>query len=494
MHYLIVSSERSGSLSPPPPTEAFVQEVKIEAVDTPPVKPPRRQKQQQQQINKQSADREEQIAPKLLQVTNGNDEQLANKEQEQQQEQRQHLLHRQQIVVVEEVDQIADGPHQPLVEDVGPAVVSVVNDNKNGTEQQEPENVKQKAEALQNISDNDTTTTTVEIETSPKRKAKQSGDDLYSESPVSSLTSPDSVRQEDGVVSPLQNGDAITDYTADRSNQLSPRRRAMSVDVLSPSADDKMPIFVSADQQSRRRLQTTYGDHRKKAPPIPSNKSSQSGAKSSLVNGSGLGNLRRPVKNSVNSYTTASKNSEGIDFHGKFDILGVLRVRLRGISIPDVTGELMESPPQSRGRSVTIGATSVPDATHGIYCVFTINGGNTSAKSDTCKILPYRPVLWEDSEKEKLFFTNHSRQLFVLCRKVPLLKKKGKAKANAEVCVGASVMKIIEISPSVLERKDKSDFTSSDGLQWFNQSLPLQPKGQIELSVCFQGIVCEKEA
>ena len=491
MHYLLVSSERSGSLSPPPPTEAFVQEVKIEAIDTPPAKPPRRQKQQQQQINKQPAEREEQIAPKLPQVTNGNDEQLANKEQEQQQ----RPLHHQQIVVVEEVDQIADGPHQPLVEDVGPAIVSVDNNNKNGTEQQKPENIKQKAEALQNISDNDTTTaTTAEIETSPKRKAGQSGDDSYLESPVSSLTSPDSVRQEeDGVVSPLQNGDATTDYTIDRS-QLSPRRRAMSVDVLSPSADDKMPIYVSGDQQSRRRLQTTYGDHRKKAPPIPSNKSSQSGAKGSLVNGSGLGNLRRPVKSSVSSYTTASKNSEGIDYHGKFDILGVLRVRLRGISIPDVTGELMESPPQSRGRSVTIGATSVPDATHGIYCVFTINGGNTSAKSDTCKILPYRPVLWEDTEKEKLFFTNHSRQLFVLCRKVPLLKKKGKAKANAEVCVGASVMKIIEISPSILERKNKSDFTPSDGLQWFNQSLPLQPKGQIELSVCFQGIVCEKES
>jgi len=141
VHYLLVSSERSGSLSPPPPTEAFVQEVKIEAIDTPPAKPPRRQKQQQQQINKQPAEREEQIAPKLPQVTNGNDEQLANKEQEQQQ----RPLHHQQIVVVEEVDQIADGPHQPLVEDVGPAIVNVDNNNKNGTEQQKPENIKQES-------------------------------------------------------------------------------------------------------------------------------------------------------------------------------------------------------------------------------------------------------------------------------------------------------------------------------------------------------------
>ena len=481
--YLFVSSERSGSLSPPPVTEAFVHEVKVEAANTPPVKPPRRQKQQQQQqqIHKQPVEREEeQMIPKLPQVTNGYDKQHANKEQEQQQQ----PLQQQQVVVVEE-DQIADGPHQPLVEDVGPAIVSV-DDHKNDTkidEQQESDNVKKKPEALQNIPDNDATATT----TSPKRKVGRSGDDSYSESPVSSIPSPNSVREEEnGAISPLQNGDTITDHTPVRSSQLSPRRRALSVDVLSPTADDKMPIFVSTDQQSRRRTQTTYGDQRKKAPPIPSNKSAN---KSSLVNGSGLGNLRKPVQSSVSSYTGASKNSEGIDFHGKFDILGVLRVQLRGISIPDVTGELMENPSPSRGRSVSVGAMSVPNATHGIYCVFTINGGNTSAKSDTCKILPYRPVLWEDTEKEKLFFTNHSRQLFVLCRKVPLLKKKGKSKANTEVCVGASVMKIIEVTPSVLERKNKSDFTSPDGLQWFNQSLPLQPKGQIELSVCFQGML-----
>jgi len=471
---LYVSSERSGSLSPPLPTEAFIHKVKVETVDTPPVKPPRRQKQQQK-INQQLVEREEQVTPKPLLMTNGNDE---HKEQEQQQP----PLHQQQVVVVEEVDQIADGPHLPLVEDVGPAIIGVA-EHHNNDEQQESENVKEKPETLQNSPNNDATTTT---ETSLKREVEHSGD---LESPVSSLTSPDSGRQEeDGVINPLQNGNAITDHKPDRNSQLSPRRRAMSVDVLSPSADDKLPIFISTDQQPRRRLQTTYGDHRKKAPPIPSNKSPQSATKSSLVNGSGLGNLRRPVKTSMSSHPGASKNSEGIDFHGKFDILGVLRVRLRGITIPDVTGELMEIPPQSRGRPVSVGAMSVPDATHGIYCVFTINGGNTSAKSETCKILPYRPVLWEDTEKEKLFFTNHSRQLFVLCRKVPLLKKKGKAKANAEVCVGASVMKIIEISPSLLERKNKSDFTSSDGLQWFNQTLPLQPKGQIELSVCFQGM------
>ena len=456
------------------------------------MKPPRRQKQkkQQQEIDKQPAEKEEQKTLELPQATNGSDDdQLNSKKQEQRP--------LQQVVVVEEVDQIADGPHQPLVEDVGPALVSVAEDGTKSDKQLESESVKQKPEALQNIPDNDATANySVEVETSPTRKVGQSGDDAYSESPVSSLTSPDSARQEvDGVVSPLQNGDIPTERTSVSSNQLSPRRRAMSVDVLSSSANDQMPIYVSTDddQQSRRRTQTVYGEQRKKAPPIPSNKSPHSSNKSSLVNGSGLGNLRRPVKSSASSHSGARKNSEGVDYHGKFDILGVLRVRLRGISIPDVTGELMENPSPSRARPVSVGAASIPDATHGIYCVFTINGGNTSAKSDTCKILPYRPVLWEDTEKEKLFFTNHSRQLFVLCRKVPLLKKKGKAKANSEVCVGASVMKILEVTPSVLdlEKQNKSDFVSMDGLQWFNQSLPLQPKGEIQLSVCFQGMLCE---
>ena len=311
-----------------------------------------------------------------------------------------------------------------------------------------------------------------------------------STSPISS----ESVTSDDGHHA-LHNDDTKLQQ---RSNQvpstydpsrLTPKKRAISVDVLSPTEASKAPVFFGQEHSTplRPRSETVIGEPRKKAPPIPVNKSPITQSKKSISSHSSLGNLRRPV--SIAS--APGSNSSGMTYHGKFDILGVLRVRLRGVSIPDHTTELTEAPPpaavhQLKGRSISVGAMAIPEATHGIYCIFTINGGNTSAKSETCKILPYRPVLWEENEKEKLFFTNHSRQLFILCRKVPLLKKKSKSKASSEVCVGASVMKIIEINPTLLQQ-DTLDYTSTDGLQWYNKTLPLQPKGEIELSVSFEG-------
>ena len=47
-----------------------------------------------------------------------------------------------------------------------------------------------------------------------------------------------------------------------------------------------------------------------------------------------------------------------------------------------------------------------------------VTGGNTRSKSSVVPIYPNRPVIFSESEKEHMFYTNQSRQLFVLCRKV----------------------------------------------------------------------------
>lgn len=47
-----------------------------------------------------------------------------------------------------------------------------------------------------------------------------------------------------------------------------------------------------------------------------------------------------------------------------------------------------------------------------------MNGGNTRAKSSVVPVLPNRPIVYDDDEPDRLFYTNQSRQLFVLCRKV----------------------------------------------------------------------------
>ena len=50
--------------------------------------------------------------------------------------------------------------------------------------------------------------------------------------------------------------------------------------------------------------------------------------------------------------------------------------------------------------------------------MFTVNGGNTRAKSSVVPVHPNRPIVYDDDEPDRLFYTNQSRQLFVLCRKV----------------------------------------------------------------------------
>ena len=375
-------------------------------------------------------------------------------------------------------DSISDDYSSVNNNDLDPALVEPIEDNRADTmdawqsEQVDQEKVHDKSKVNKKINS----------------KALVNGridDDVIS--PVSSegVTSPDLVHYKD-VSDDGHDENDNTEQTTNQplSSQLTPRKRAISMDVLSPTDRSKAPVFFEQEQTTptRRRSQTILGEHKRKAPPIPADKSPSTHSKKSISSHSSLGDLRRPVQSSI--VTSSGSNTSGMTYHGKFDILGVLRVKLRGVSIPDHTTELIEAPPPS-GRSISVGAIAVPEATHGIYCVFTINGGNTSAKSDTCKILPYRPVLWEEDEREKLFFTNHSRQLFILCRKVPL-KKKTKSKASNEVCVGASVMKIIEITPTI-PQLNMVDYTSTNGLQWYNKSLPLQPKGEIELSVSFEG-------
>ena len=369
------------------------------------------------------------------------------------------------------------------------------------------------------------------IETNTRASENERLDDPVSSDSVTSPDLKESVSDDD--LSALQNDEDRlgqlanqTSYSHDLS-RLTPRKRAISIDVLTTTTEtSKTPVYFQKEEPTPRhyRSHTVLGEPKRKAPPIPANKSPSTQnrrpisvysslsdlrrpVQSSITNVnisagsqkkrpvssySSLSDLRRPVQGSVTSASSLSTNSAA--YYGKFDILGVLRMRLRGVSIPDNTTDVTEAPPpqinplyQLKPRSISAGAMAIPEATHGIYCVFTINGGNTSAKSETCKVLPYRPVLWGEDEKEKLFFTNHSKQLFILCRKVPL-KKKPKAKGSSEVCVGASVMKIIEVTPTLPEQ-NVVDYTSSDGLQWYNKTLSLQPKGEIELSVSFNGVL-----
>lgn len=532
-------SERSGSVSPSGYLpESFIEEIKVGAKSSTSNTTGNGQIHQLQQPTtkqEQTTTKQEQLTSKQEQQR-GKQEQTTNKQQltskQQQQTDKQEQLtneqqSKQQLTRKQHEDVMQEDPskqqqlrqtitekleqhqkttenqqkHDPVsnhskqtsansVDDNGPAQLSMVEPVGNGdsdmTDAWQSEKVHQdvKAEVVED-----------DIRTS----ASERTDGVTSPMSSDSVASSDLVHYKRSVsdenFDSFQNGDAELDemsspisLSSRNLSRLTPRKRAISVDVL-PSTDiSKVPVFYEQEQPfpARRRSQTVLGDPKRKAPPIPVDKSPSTRSKRSVSSHSSLGDLRRPVQSSVAS--APGFNTSGMAYYGKFDILGVLRVRLRGVSIPDHTTELMEIPqPQPlKGRSISVSAITAAEATHGIYCVFTINGGNTSAKSGTCKILPYRPVLWEENEKEKLFFTNHSRQLFILCRKVPL-KKKAKSKLSSEVCVGASVMKIIEINPTLLQQ-NTVDYTSTDGLQWYNKTLPLQPKGEIELSVSFEGV------
>ena len=520
-------SERSGSVSPQNyPTESFIHGMQVGAVGpkitsngcTENGQIHRKQqpmiKQQVQATSQQdhSIGKQDQLPGKHEQVTGK--QELASKQitKEQQkinaqEEANKQLLSRQeqlhQTVEISKQKKMAEGEQQQSIvgdhskhnsvddNDVGPTPSSVI-------EPMESDHTNHTMDAWQSEK--------VQQDVTHKSKLVENGIKPYTEDRIDDVTSPmssesialtacvsdknlDSMLDEDDKLEELSNYSSLRSASRDL-NKLTPRKRAISVDVLSAADAGKIPVYFAQEHpfQARHRSQTVLNEPKRKAPSIPAEKSPSIQSKRSVSSHSSLGDLRRPVRSSV--ATTSGSNSSGMAYYGKFDILGVLRVKLRGISIPEHTGELMEVPPSSNvkalGRAMSVGALSVPEATHGIYCVFTINGGNTSAKSNTCKVLPYRPVLWEEGEKEKLFFTNHSRQLFILCRKVPL-KKNGKAARSQEVCVGASVMKIIEIKPTLPQEKIV-DFTSTKGLEWYNKSLPLQPKGEIELSVCFEGM------
>lgn len=549
LNNLYIRSERSGSISPPNYlSESFVQGVKVGAVGTtsPPyssasngqihqqTKHQSTTKQEQPTSKLQLTSKQQQLTSKQQQPTSkqqqptSKQEQLISKQQstskqqqltnqrqgnsvQQEPESQQYQqADRKQQTITEKLE--ANKQHQEMTEgqqkehfidnhskhssvncnNVGPGgslVEPMENDHAGTMDAWQSDQTHQEVDVKSKVVEDHAITSMnerIDDNMSPVSSESVTSPDLvhYKESTLDdghpSLYKDDRLQQTSNQVS-------LNSPTHD-PNRLTPQKRAISVDVLSPSS--KSSIFFEQEHsvQLRHRSQTVLGEPRKKAPPIPVNKSPSTQSKKSISSHSSLGNLRRPV--SIAS--APGSNTSGMFYHGKFDILGVLRVRLRGVSIPDHTTELMEAPLPAavhhlKGRSISAGAMALPEATHGIYCVFTINGGNTSAKSETCKILPYRPVLWEENEKEKLFFTNHSRQLFILCRKVPLLKKKSKPKASNEVCVGASVMKIIEINPTI-PQQNTPDYTSTGGLQWYNKTLPLQPKGEIELSVSFEGM------
>ena len=545
MIFVFIRSERSGSVSPQNyPAESFVQGIKVGATGTkstsngstenghihqiqqPITKQEQATSKQQQLTSKQKVptskqdqpiDKQEKLSGKKDQLTDPSKE-LTKEQQkhetreelsrQQQQTTKQEQLHQtvtEKPEINEQDKKTAEGQqkHDTICNhsnsnDTGPALSSVVEpietDHSNHTmdawrsEQGHQDDVNDKSKVVEN----DTKAfinERVDYVTSPVSSESVASSDLTRYKGSVSDENVDSLQDEDDKLEEMSGRTAFRSPSKDL-NQLTPRKRAISVDVLSTTEASKTPIYFAQEHPipPRRRSQTVLGEPKRKAPPIPTDKSPTTQSKKSVSGHSSLGDLRRPVQTSVAS--ASSLNTSRVAYYGKFDILGILRVKLRGVSIPEHTTELTEAPPSSNlkamGRSVSVGAMALSDATHGIYCVFTINGGNTSATSETCKILPYRPVLWEEGEKEKLFFTNHSRQLFILCRKVPL-KKKSKTKGSSEVCVGASVMKIIEINPTLPQEKTV-DYTSTNDLQWYNKSLPLQPKGEIELSVSFEGM------
>lgn len=513
-------SERSGSISPPNYLpESFVQGIKKESARTKSSssrstenghihhqqqKPTNKQEQLlEKQTGKQTS---EQLSTSKQQLTRDQQEDKMQEEPRGQQQQQLHQIitakleknqqHKTMAEGQQKHDSISNHPEHNTVNgnDAGPVVSSIIEPMK--TCHTDTVNAWQSEQIHQEEELNDNSEV-VENGT----KASLNGRTDYITSPESSegVASPNLIQYKRRSLSEenldaLQNCDDEfeeteykTSFGLPLNSRLTPQKRAISVDVISPSSMTQ--VYYNDQEQpipSRRRSQTIFGEPKRKAPPIPVDRSPTTHNKRPVSSHSSLSDLRRPVQSSVAS--SSGFSTSGMSYYGKFDILGVLRVRLRGVSIPDHAAELVEAQPPaplSKRQSVSAGAMAVAEATHGVYCVFTINGGNTSAKSGTCKILPYRPVLWEEDEKEKLFFTNHSRQLFILCRKVPL-KKKSKAKASNEVCVGAGVMKIIDINPT-LHQQENVDYTSTSELQWYNKTLPMQPKGEIELSVSFEG-------
>ena len=219
-----------------------------------------------------------------------------------------------------------------------------------------------------------------------------------------------------------------------------------------------------------------------------------------------MGDLLQPVRSSAIESVIQNRRQSVSATH---DLLGILKMKLSAVNIADDTQgpsrrlvDIIFDPESSTELSKS---THVP--TDGIFCVFTINAGNSRAETSVQPIVPRRPVVWDVSE-EVLFYANQSRQVFILCHKTPLngdqvgrkvfssdsfaSNTKGerrKSHIKDETCIGATVFPISRVKVS----SSGTGLVAADLLQCLQRQtyepiqLPLQPKGMLLLKSCFFG-------
>ncbi len=203
----------------------------------------------------------------------------------------------------------------------------------------------------------------------------------------------------------------------------------------------------------------------------------------------------RPVRSSTVENLLEQTSSSDQILHG------LLRIKVMGVNLGDA--------PRAPKHSITdmiLKPDTLQDLPEiqeepyeGLFCVFTINGGNSRGETSTQAIIPRRPVTWEGKE-EFLFYTNQTRQVFVMCRKTKLEdsttsrmppegRNLGRSKAKRDACIGAAVLSVANLKASPVS----PDCSATNVIQVVQKqqlealTLPLQPKGSILLQTSFSG-------
>ncbi len=217
---------------------------------------------------------------------------------------------------------------------------------------------------------------------------------------------------------------------------------------------------------------------------------SSSNAKSGL-----MGDLVvRPVRSS-----TVENLAEEL-FSSDQILHGLLRIQVMGVDLGDA--------PKGPKHSITdmilkpdmlqdLPEIQEEGLSEGLFCVFTINGGNSRAETTIQPIIPRRPVKWEEGE-DFLFYTSQARQVFVMCRKKKLNDTNRNSKvalggrrtgATRDSCIGAAILSLSDLKTSPVS----STNSTNSMIEVFRKqqleavTLPLQPKGRILLRTSFSG-------
>ena len=209
-----------------------------------------------------------------------------------------------------------------------------------------------------------------------------------------------------------------------------------------------------------------------------------------------IGDLVRPTRSSTVENILQQKARSDQNFHG------ILKIHVTGVNVSNEP----QGPRQSLTDMVftpesvhnTAGSQQLP--TEGLFCVFTVNGGNSRAETSIQPLVPRRPVIWSENE-ELLFHTSQSRQIFVMCRKTKLESSRGRAlhaisevdikksKVKNDICIGAAVLSIADLkaNPIVIDSSTTNVPEVINRQQCEARSLPLQPHGSMLLEACFCG-------